>query len=75
MSVKSFILLGPEPNVIKTFLSVIYKFSQQSIVLVPVKPFQPSLTNALARYKICKSRTKKFYNIGPTLKNCNVLHC
>jgi hypothetical protein len=35
--------MGPGPNVIKLFLSVIFEFLYQAEVLVPARIFQPSM--------------------------------
>jgi hypothetical protein len=43
MDIKTFITLGPGPNVIKLFMSVIYKCPYKARVFIAGKPFQPSL--------------------------------
>jgi hypothetical protein len=48
----------------KTFLSIIYEFSQSTRMFVPDKLYQPILTDALALYK----NLEMLYNIGPRRK-------
>ncbi len=43
MTVISFIVQAPGPNVIKVFTAVIFVFSAYDIVFVSVRPVQPSL--------------------------------